>query len=283
MTADLSVVDADGHCVIPSRLWETTSRRAGARGSPARWNEADGRRLCLVEYRMATDRGALSGSANAVKIVRRVRAAAALERPEPRRLRRARRVQGVERRRHRCRGDVSRSLFLSCLHPIPRPSHPSCKVYNDWLSPVVRRSLPIERVVVGAYAAAGPEAAAATMPAASRNGLRPGSRAERVQRPAVASRAYTRLGRLDRTGLPIAFPPRSFRHAGRFAGCRRALSGAARTTVDLAHRAHQYCCRTSCRWGVCCVLERFPELKVIVLECGGGWIAHWMTVSTISL
>ena len=24
------------------------------------------------------------------------------------------------------------------------------------------------------------------------------------------------------------------------------------------------------------VLERFPELKVIVLECGGGWIAHWM-------
>jgi predicted TIM-barrel fold metal-dependent hydrolase len=24
------------------------------------------------------------------------------------------------------------------------------------------------------------------------------------------------------------------------------------------------------------VLERHPGLKVIVLECGGGWIAHWM-------
>ena len=24
------------------------------------------------------------------------------------------------------------------------------------------------------------------------------------------------------------------------------------------------------------VLERFPELKVAILECGGGWIAHWM-------
>jgi predicted TIM-barrel fold metal-dependent hydrolase len=24
------------------------------------------------------------------------------------------------------------------------------------------------------------------------------------------------------------------------------------------------------------VLERHPELKVAVLECGGGWIAHWM-------
>jgi predicted TIM-barrel fold metal-dependent hydrolase len=24
------------------------------------------------------------------------------------------------------------------------------------------------------------------------------------------------------------------------------------------------------------VLERHPDLKVIVLECGGGWIAHWM-------
>src|SRR4029077_10075347 len=24
------------------------------------------------------------------------------------------------------------------------------------------------------------------------------------------------------------------------------------------------------------VLERHPGLKVAVLECGGGWIAHWM-------
>ena len=24
------------------------------------------------------------------------------------------------------------------------------------------------------------------------------------------------------------------------------------------------------------VLERHPDLRVLVLECGGGWIAHWM-------
>jgi uncharacterized protein len=24
------------------------------------------------------------------------------------------------------------------------------------------------------------------------------------------------------------------------------------------------------------VFERHPELQVLVLECGGGWIAHWM-------
>ena len=24
------------------------------------------------------------------------------------------------------------------------------------------------------------------------------------------------------------------------------------------------------------MLERHPDLKVAVLECGGGWIAHWM-------
>jgi predicted TIM-barrel fold metal-dependent hydrolase len=24
------------------------------------------------------------------------------------------------------------------------------------------------------------------------------------------------------------------------------------------------------------VLERHPGLRVVVLECGGGWIAHWM-------
>ncbi len=60
-----SVIDADGHLCEPARLWEDNLPTAMRdRGIRLRWNEATGYDECLVEDRMATDRG-LVGLGNA--------------------------------------------------------------------------------------------------------------------------------------------------------------------------------------------------------------------------
>ena len=65
MTADLFVVDADGHLCEPARLWEDNlPARLREHGIRLRWNEQTGYDECLVEDRMATDRG-LVGLGNA--------------------------------------------------------------------------------------------------------------------------------------------------------------------------------------------------------------------------
>ena len=60
------VVDADGHVCEPADLWDAQPPGAPARirGIRLRWNEATGYDECLVEDRMATDRG-LVGLGNA--------------------------------------------------------------------------------------------------------------------------------------------------------------------------------------------------------------------------
>src|SRR4029079_15281118 len=59
------VVDADGHLCEPPRLWEDNlPRRFQEHGIRLRWNEQTGYDECLVEDRMATDRG-LVGLGNA--------------------------------------------------------------------------------------------------------------------------------------------------------------------------------------------------------------------------
>ena len=61
----MSVIDADGHLCEPPRLWEENLPAAMRdRGIRLRWNEATGYDECLVEDRMATDRG-LVGLGNA--------------------------------------------------------------------------------------------------------------------------------------------------------------------------------------------------------------------------
>ena len=58
MTADLSVVDADGHLCEPARLWEDNlPPRLREQGIRLRWNEQTGYDECLVEvlaWRLAT-------------------------------------------------------------------------------------------------------------------------------------------------------------------------------------------------------------------------------------
>ena len=65
MTTELSVIDADGHLCEPPRLWEDNlPARLREQGIRLRWNEQTGYDECLVEDRMATDRG-LVGLGNA--------------------------------------------------------------------------------------------------------------------------------------------------------------------------------------------------------------------------
>jgi predicted TIM-barrel fold metal-dependent hydrolase len=61
------------------------------------------------------------------------------------------------------------------------------------------------------------------------------------------------------------------------------MEGASKRMVDLmaigTHHAlilffDQYLTLSGLVYGG--VLERHPDLRVLVLECGGGWIAHWM-------
>ena len=87
-------------------------------------------------------------------------------------------------------------------------------------------------------------------------------------------RSYTPVWEaLEETGLPIVFHPAGLTD---MPGASRALGGldgaghaprvdpADRPAITLSNLVYGG------------VLEQFPELKVIVLECGGGWIAHWM-------
>ena len=78
---------------------------------------------------------------------------------------------------------------------------------------------------------------------------------------------------LSETGLPIAFHPAGLAD---MPGASRALGGlmAPGTHHALILLIDQQMTLSNLTYGG--VLERFPELKVIVLECGGGWIAHWM-------
>ena len=87
-------------------------------------------------------------------------------------------------------------------------------------------------------------------------------------------RSYTPVWEaLSETGLPIAFHPAGLTD---MPGASRALGGlmAPGTHHALILLIDQQLTLSNLTYGG--VLERFPELKVIVLECGGGWIAHWM-------
>ena len=107
--------------------------------------------------------------------------------------------------------------------------------------------------------------------AGSARGLRT---AERVQRPAHAPPVYTPVWEaLCETGLPIAF------HPAASPTCRARARALTHLMAPGTHHAlillfDEQMTLSNLVYGG--VLERFPELKVAILECGGGWIAHWM-------
>ena len=78
---------------------------------------------------------------------------------------------------------------------------------------------------------------------------------------------------LEETGLPIAFHPgRPRRHARRVAQLGHLMAPGTHHALILLF--DQQMTLSNLVYGG--VLERHPDLQVVVLECGGGWIAHWM-------
>jgi uncharacterized protein len=148
------------------------------------------------------------------------------------------------------------------------------KVWNDWMAEWV--SAAPERLVGSAVIPAhDPEAAAAEVHRAASLGLRAGViRPNPVLGRPLWHRAFDPMyDALEEHGLPLGL------HGAGLLD----MEGTSKRMVDLmapgTHHAvilffDQYMTLSNLVYAG--VLERHPTLKVAVLECGGGWIAHWM-------
>jgi predicted TIM-barrel fold metal-dependent hydrolase len=268
------IVDADGHVCEPANLWERgLPSHLRDQGIRLRWNESTGYDECLVEDRMATDRG-LVGLGNAGESFDDFGRGRHYEDLNPAGFDAAERVKVLD----------SEGIDLSVIYPglglklggirDPELATWSCRVYNDWLAEWTATA-PDRLRGVGALPMQDPAAAAQEAHRIQELGLvggfaRPNAYLDRpFQHP-----AYTPLWEaLEETGLPLALHPAGLAD----------MPGASKALLTLmapgTHHAlillfDQQMTLSNLTYGG--VLERHPGLKVIVLECGGGWIAHWM-------
>jgi len=128
------VVDADGHVCEPPDLWERgLPERLRDQGIRLRWNEATGYDECLVEDRVATDRG-LVGLGNAGETFDEFGRGRHYEDLNPAGFDAAERVKVLD----------SEGIDLSVIYPglglklggiiDPNLAVWSCRVYNDWIA-----------------------------------------------------------------------------------------------------------------------------------------------------
>ena len=274
MPADSYVVDADGHLCEPARLWEDNlPRRWRDHGIRLRWNEQTGYDECLVEDRMATDRG-LVGLGNAGESFDDFGRGRHYEDLNPAGFDARERVKVLD----------AEGIDIAVMYPglglklgaiqDRDLAVESCKVYNDWLADWCAQS-PDRLAGVGALPLQDPKRAGDEARRIAQLGLKAGfARPNAYNDRPLHHPAYTPVWEaLSETGLPIAFHPAGLSD---MPGASRALGGlmAPGTHHALILLIDQQMTLSNLTYGG--VLERFPQLKVIVLECGGGWIAHWM-------
>ena len=271
------VVDADGHVCEPPDLW--TARlppHLRERGIRLRWNEDTGFDEAWVEDWCITDRG-LVGLGNAgtpfadLGRGRRYRDG----HPggfDPRTRLGVLDAEGID-------AAVlypGLALSLPAIHD-PELAVASCRIYNDWIAEFCaadRRRL----FGVAALPLQDPGAAVAeARRAVCERGLRgvfcrpnPLNGTLRQLHDEAFEPVWAALEELD---VPLAFHP-----AGLWdmPGTSRAMAG---LMAPGTHHAvilffDNYMTLANLVYGG--VLERHPRLRVGVLECGGGWIAHWM-------
>jgi predicted TIM-barrel fold metal-dependent hydrolase len=268
------VVDADGHVLEPPDLGEANLpahlRESGIR---LRWNPDTGWDERFVEDRMLSDRG-VAGLGNAGRSYEDFGRGMHYEELEPAGFDPSARVKVLD----------AEGIDVAVLYPglglalagirDPELAVASCRVYNDWIADFAGRH-PDRLVGVGALPMQDPEAAAAEVERMSGLGLRAGfARPNPSNGRALHDPGFDPVYRaLAETGLPLAFHP-----AGHFD-----IPGASQRLGDLmapgTHHANilffdQYMTLSNLVYAG--VLERHPDLTVIVLECGGGWIGHWL-------
>jgi predicted TIM-barrel fold metal-dependent hydrolase len=269
------VIDGDGHVCEPPDLWERTlPAHLRERGIRLRWNERTGFDEATCEDWFLNTQG-LAGLGNAggnnVELGRGTRYVDL-------------NPAGFDPR-ERLRVMDAEGIDAAVLYPglgfslgaikDTELAVASCRVYNDWLAGFCAHD-PRRLVGAAALPLQDPAAAAAEARRAARElGLRgtfvrPNPHAGRPIHDPAFDVVWDAL---EETGLPLGFHP-----AG-----RSELEGAARGLgAHMAPGTHHAlilfydCYTTLSAFAYAGVMERHPRLKVLILECGGGWIAHWM-------
>ncbi len=269
------VVDGDGHVCEPPDLWTTRLPASlRARGIRLRWNADTGFDEAYFEDRLITDRG-LVGLGNAGGSFADLGRGIHYEEISP---------AGFDPR-ERLRVLDQEGIDVAVLYPglglslgaieDAALAVASCRVYNDWISEYCaadRRRL----VGVAALPLQDPPAAAAeARRAVNELGLRGAFARPNPPRgiplhDAVFTPVWEALADLQ---VPIAFHP-----AGLWdmPGTSQSM---AQFMAPGTHHAlilffDDYMTLANLVYGG--VLERHPDLRVAILESGGGWIAHWM-------
>src|SRR6266508_3818569 len=268
------IVDADGHVCEPADLWERNlPSHLADRGIRLRWNSDTGYDECWVEDGMATDRG-LVGLGNAGESFDEFGKGRHYEDLNPAGFDPRERVKALD----------AEGIDVAVLYPglglklgafqDPELAVASCRVYNDWIAGFAAAA-PARLAGVGALPLQDPAAAADEARRIADMGLRAGfARPNAYNDRPLHHKSYTPLYEaLEETGLPLAFHPAGLAD---MPGASRALGAlmAPGTHHALILQFDQQMTLSNLVYGG--VLERHPGLKVIVLECGGGWIAHWM-------
>jgi len=150
-----------------------------------------------------------------------------------------------------------------------------CQVYNDWLAEFCatdrKRLIGVAALPMQDPQAAAREARRAVTELGLRGGYcRPNPHGERPFHDPAFAPVYEALEELE---VPLAFHP---------AGLWDMPGTSAQMAHLMAPGTHHalilffddYLTLSNLVYGG--VLERHPRLKVLILECGGGWIAHWM-------
>jgi predicted TIM-barrel fold metal-dependent hydrolase len=274
--SDHIVIDADGHVCEPVDLWERNLPPAMRdRGPRVRYDERTQTQQVLVEDHVAIPMG-LAGLGNAgmhknQDFGNALRYPGDLHRGgwDPGERLRVMDSEGIDIAVLYCGLGQSLGGFTD-----PKLALACHQVWNDWIAEWTSAD-PSRLVGTSVLPLHDPKAAAAEVERAHALGLVAG-----VVRPNPVLGEPLWSARFDPVyeALAASGMPLGLHGAGLFD-----IDGVSKRMVDLmamgTHHAlilfmDQYLTLAGLVYGG--VLERHPDLRVLVLECGGGWIAHWM-------